>query len=243
FARSERATVAAARSVVRVPRTFADLRGIAGRKRLGSAELDAIAPLRADQRAAGGTMGAVLAAAAEPGARVVSAAPDFDARGAGLAVRLFYAAERFNPYHRESAPNGSGTYCVNAAGRARWSEFPKVIADDGFVERQFARSERATVAAARSVVRVPRTFADLRGIAGRKRLGSAELDAIAPLRADQRAAGGTMGAVVAALLPRPWLWPALAVWTSAKALERLDRGRVARLAGQQRWQQDRSSRG
>jgi len=193
-----------------------------------------------------GALAPLFASAARGGARVVSAEPIFDTRGCGLAVRLFYAAERFNPYHFTSAPNGSGTYCVGAEGRARWAEFPKVIADDGFVERQFAASERETVLDAarpcRSRVRVPRTLRALRGIAARKRLGAAELDRIAPLRADQLSSGGTFGVVVRRMAPRPWLWPALFVWTAVKVSERLERGRVARLSGEDRWQQDRSSR-
>ena len=184
---------------------------------------------------------------AAPDARVVSAEPVFDTSGCGLPVRLFYAAERFNPYHFTSAPNGSGTYCVNAEGRARGGVFPKVIADDGFVERQFAAAERETVVggaqACRSRVRVPKTLRALRGIAARKRLGAAELDALAPLRADQLSSGGTFGVVVRRMAPRPWLWPALVVWTAVKVAERLERGRVARLSGEDRWQQDRSSRG
>ncbi|MFZ9880233.1 MAG: glycosyltransferase, partial [Phycisphaerales bacterium] len=141
----------------------------------------------------------VFAAAAVPTPIVVSAEAEFETSGCSVPVKLFYAAERFNPYHFESAPNGSGTYGVNAAGRARWGEFPAVIADDGFVERQFAASERRTVRAAPRVyalVRVPRTLAGLRGISARKRVGNDELDRIAPLRPAQRAAGGTFGAVV-----------------------------------------------
>jgi hypothetical protein len=157
-------------------------------------------------------------------------------------VRLYYGAERFNPYHLEGAPNGSGTYCVNAAGRARWTEFPQVLADDGFVERQFSASERRTVAGATARVRVPRTVSALRRVAARVRLGTAELDRIAPLRPDQLAAGGTFAAVARRLAPNPLRWPSLVVWTALKLLERLESRAVARKQGGDRWQQDTSSR-
>ena len=199
--------------------------------------------LDGDIELAPGTLRALLSAAQAPGARVVAAEPAFDAEGCSWAVRRFYEAERFNPYHASGAPNGSGTYCVNREGRLRWGAFPDVLADDGFVERQFARAERSTVHGAVARVRVPRTWSALRRVAARVRLGTAELDRIAPLRSDQLAAGGTFRAVSGALLPRPHLWPALAVWTTLKLLERRESRHVARKQGADRWQQDTTSRG
>lgn len=189
-----------------------------------------------------GSLKALLAAATGKEPRVVAATPDFDTAGCDLAVKLYYAAERHNPYHLTGAPNGSGTYCVNAAGRARWTEFPKVIADDGFVERQFEAGERHTVSQARARVRVPRSMAALRRITARQRLGTAELDRVAPLKSDQLAAGGTFAAVFKRLIVNPLRWPALAVWTAFKLLERVESKAVARKEGTARWQQDTSSR-
>jgi glycosyltransferase involved in cell wall biosynthesis len=197
--------------------------------------------LDADIELAPGALRALLDAVRAPGPRVVAATPEFDSTACTLAVRLYYAAERFNPYHFSGAPNGSGTYCVNAEGRARWGEFPEVLADDGYVERCFAASERATVPVT-ARVRVPRTIAALRRVAARVRLGTAELDRISPLRPDQRGAGGTFGAVAARLAPNPFKWPALAVWTWLKLLERLESRKVASKQGTDRWQQDASSR-
>lgn len=42
---------------------------------------------------------------------------------------------------------GAGLFAVNAAGRARWSEFPPIISDDTFVRLNFAPSERHEVPA------------------------------------------------------------------------------------------------
>jgi glycosyltransferase involved in cell wall biosynthesis len=189
-----------------------------------------------------GTLAALVSAASGAGPKVVAAEPQFVTEGCSLLVRLFYAAERFNPYHASGAPNGSGTYCVNAEGRARWGAFPEVLADDGFVERQFAAPERRTIRGALARVRVPRTCRALRRVSARVRLGTAELDRIAPLRADQRAAGSTFKAVCVALAPDPLRWPALAVWTALKLVERLESRAVARKDGLERWQQDRTSR-
>jgi glycosyltransferase involved in cell wall biosynthesis len=45
------------------------------------------------------------------------------------------------PFVRDGVP-GIGLYAVNAKGRARWDEFPSIIADDRFVRLQFAPHER-----------------------------------------------------------------------------------------------------
>lgn len=189
-----------------------------------------------------GALPALLAAADRPGARVVAATPVFRTEECGLFARLYFAAERFNPYHSSGAPNGSGTYCMNSEGRARWNEFPDVLADDGFVERQFSADERETVPGAIAHVRVPRTLRALRRVAARVRLGTAQLDRIVPLRADQRGASGTFRVVLRALAPNPLRWPALCVWTALKLVERIESRGVARQSGEQRWQQDTTSR-
>ncbi len=45
------------------------------------------------------------------------------------------------PFAQSPAP-GFGLFATNAAGRARWAEFPAIISDDTFVRLQFAPSER-----------------------------------------------------------------------------------------------------
>ena len=189
-----------------------------------------------------GTLRALFAAAAATGTRVVAAQPRFDAARSDFLSRCFYDADRFNPYHLTTAPNGGGTYCVNAESRARWGEFPNIIADDSFVERHFAASERKTLLGSYSIVRVPRTYAALRGVSARKREGACELEAILPLRRDQHAASGTFRVVARALLPLPHRWPSFAVWAFTKWLERVERGKIAAQTGTDRWQQDTSSR-
>jgi glycosyltransferase involved in cell wall biosynthesis len=63
--------------------------------------------------------------------------------------RLTRAYARFwqrLPFARSIAP-GYGLFAVNAAGRARWQEFPPIISDDTFVRLQFAPAERVQCAA------------------------------------------------------------------------------------------------
>lgn len=50
------------------------------------------------------------------------------------------------PFMTDCVP-GCGVFAVNAAGRARWGDFPAIIADDTFVRLSFAPEERITVPA------------------------------------------------------------------------------------------------
>lgn len=50
------------------------------------------------------------------------------------------------PFIARGVP-GAGLFAVNAAGRARWGQFPGIISDDTFVRLQFAPDERIGVAA------------------------------------------------------------------------------------------------
>ena len=50
------------------------------------------------------------------------------------------------PFMAEGVP-GAGLFAVNAAGRARWGEFPPIISDDTFVRLQFTPGERIGVEA------------------------------------------------------------------------------------------------
>ena len=45
------------------------------------------------------------------------------------------------PFMTTGVP-GAGLFAVNAAGRARWGDFPKIISDDGYVRLLFAPEER-----------------------------------------------------------------------------------------------------
>ena len=45
------------------------------------------------------------------------------------------------PFMKTGVP-GAGIFAVNAAGRARWDTFPKIISDDGYVRLLFSPEER-----------------------------------------------------------------------------------------------------
>lgn len=51
------------------------------------------------------------------------------------------------PFMTRAGATGAGLFAVNAAGRARWDHYPRIIGDDTFVRLQFMPGERHDVAA------------------------------------------------------------------------------------------------
>ena len=82
------------------------------------------------------------------------------------------------PFVAQGCP-AFGLYAVNAAGRARWGTFPKVIADDGFARLNFAPSERIRVDAP-YVWPMVEGFGPLVRVRRRQDRGNAELARLFP---------------------------------------------------------------
>ena len=149
------------------------------------------------------------------------AAPRFrvDTRDSKWLVRQHYRIWELSEY-RTTGHIGSGVYAVSAAGRARWTEFPDVIADDRFVQQRFALDERRTLPDHSFSVRAPRTFAaqlrrTIRIDAGNRQL-PASMQVVAPVPASSR-----FGLVLRRVAVRPSLWPALAVYAYGYAAPRV----------------------
>lgn len=64
--------------------------------------------------------------------------------GEGLAARLYARVWARVPFMSAGVP-GCGLFAVNAAGRARWGRWPRIIADDAFARLNFSASERHLV--------------------------------------------------------------------------------------------------
>lgn len=84
----------------------------------------------------------------------------FDTRGASWVVRRWYAVRERLP-SIQTALWGAGCYALSVRGRARFGEFPEVIADDLVIDRLFDPDEVVIVATDPVVVRTPRRTADL----------------------------------------------------------------------------------
>ena len=175
------------------------------------------------------------------GIRLASPPPRFDTSDSSLGVRLFYRALRYNAYFGTGAPNGSGTFATTAEGRARWGAFPAIIADDSFVQCQFEPHERKTSDGPGAIVRAPRTFASLRAVQKRTRLGGNQLATLFPGIVHRRASAN-VGRMIRRMVVRPWEWPSLAVWAFVRATSRRAADRALK-AGEYRWSQDATARG
>lgn len=66
--------------------------------------------------------------------------------GAGPVARAYARIWARVPFMRHGVP-GCGLFAVNPAGRARWDDFPPIIADDLFVRLSFAPHERIALPA------------------------------------------------------------------------------------------------
>jgi hypothetical protein len=82
------------------------------------------------------------------------------------------------PFARSVAP-GFGLFAVNAAGRARWGQFPAIISDDTFVRLQFAPEERVQVAGTYDWPMIE-GFGPLVRVRRRQDAGMAEIAALHP---------------------------------------------------------------
>lgn len=99
--------------------------------------------LDADVIVSRGLLAALVTALSTDAPRYASGTPQIPP--ARSAVTRAYA--RFwqgLPFNRTTAP-GYGLFAVNAAGRARWQDFPSIISDDTFVRLQFQPDERVQV--------------------------------------------------------------------------------------------------
>ncbi|MDF2231624.1 glycosyltransferase [Albimonas sp. CAU 1670] len=122
--------------------------GKAGALNLGDAAASAPARayLDADVVMEPELLAAVLSALARPGPLYVTGALKV-ARGRSWVTRRYADLWTRLPFMRPGSAPGAGFFAVNAAGRARWAEFPPIIADDTFVRWLFAPEERVEVAA------------------------------------------------------------------------------------------------
>ncbi len=77
------------------------------------------------------------------------------------------------PFVRQGVP-GFGIFAMNAAGRARWGDWPDIISDDTFARLNFAPHERIGVAASYSWPMVE-GFANLVRVRRRQNAGVAEI--------------------------------------------------------------------
>ncbi len=158
-------------------------------------------------------VGRALVAALDETVQAAYPVRRINTRGRPLGVRAYYAVNNRLPAVSEGM-YGRGLMVVSEAGRARFSTFPEMVADDLFLDSQFGPDEKRLVTAVHTTVEPPHSNAALLRRLTRVRRGNADLR-----RASASDAVG--GAVRSAsrwswfthvVLLRPWLAPAGVVY-------------------------------
>ncbi|MFC4112798.1 glycosyltransferase [Nonomuraea zeae] len=185
----------------------------------------------ADARA----LAAVLAAQDGP----LAAAPERELALADRpwAVRAYYAIWTRLP-HVRAGLFGRGVIAVSGAGNERIRALPPVMADDLAASLAFAPDERVIVPSARSVIRPPRTLADLLRRRVRAMTSVSELESAAAT-AGERTGLRDLAAIVAR---EPRLLAAAAVFVLVAVLARRRAARAIRAGDFTTWLRDDSSR-
>ncbi|SDU50328.1 glycosyltransferase [Jiangella alkaliphila] len=101
-----------------------------------------------------------------------------DTAGRPWPVRAYFSINALHPAFRTGL-FGRGMIALSEAGRARFDDFPMLIADDLFLDSRFTAAEKAEVSDVEVVVEAPRTTRDLVHRLVRVRRGNAQLRAAA----------------------------------------------------------------
>ena len=171
----------------------------------------------------------------------LAAAPrmKMDVRNSTWPVRAYYEVWQKLPYVREGMI-GTGVYAISEQGRKKFSMFPQIIADDGYIRALFQSQERTIVNSCHSLVRAPASLEGLLTIKTRSRLGMYELKEKFPelLRNEKK----EYGKALIDLLSQFHLWPKMPIYLAVNLLTRFQANRRAQIQGFSGWQRDESSR-
>lgn len=151
--------------------------------------------LDADIRLPPGALEALCDALEQPGVIVAVPSRELDLRGRPWLVKAHSHVHGRLPVFRDSL-FGRGAVALSRQGRARFGEFPRLVADDLFLDGLFTAEERAVTAEVTVTVPTPTTTRDLVQRLTRVRRGSTAMRAAV-------ASGQVQGAVRAA---DRWAW-------------------------------------
>lgn len=160
----------------------------------------------------------------------------YDPRAATAVVRRYYRARAQLPAVLGSLW-GAGVYGLSALGRARFTEFPDLVADDLWVDQLFDQSEVEIVDCEPVTVHVPRDFTGLLTVLRRTYRGKTEFHRAAGCHG-RETSGGTARDVVALATRGPSGFVDATTYASLVVTARL----ASRLVRQRGWERDESSR-
>lgn len=117
----------------------------------------------------------IITEALETGETLLAAPePVIDTSQSSWPVRQYYHTWLQLPYIRDGVV-ATCSYVISKKGRQRFTGFPPVINDDGFVRCQFERSERRNIPGSKIFISAPRNLSSLVKIKTRARLGNMQL--------------------------------------------------------------------
>ena len=157
-------------------------------------------------------------------------------------IRAFYRMWQFLPWFNE-APLGDGCFGLSAEGRARFDQWPAIVADDLFANRLFSASERRLVRDATFVVRPPRTLRSLVNV--RTRVYTGNMQYAEALRAGKLPGTPAEPASASSYVPAlhsPRLWPALGLYVGITAIAKLRAHVRHTLLHRPYWDRDETAR-
>jgi glycosyltransferase involved in cell wall biosynthesis len=186
------------------------------------------------------TLRALADVLSTPGTLVAAPTPEFTLDGRPWIVRAFYRIYRQIPYVTDGLI-GLGIYGLSSEGRARFEHFPPVTADDLFVQRLFAPTERTVLGTCSFRVETPRNLRSLIAVRTRTAFGNRELAGWSDREAVSlvdRTTDTTVVALVRMVRRNPQLLPAVAVYSAVTVIARVR----ARRRAAQVWQRDDTTR-
>jgi len=163
-----------------------------------------------------------------------------DYTGLDWLARSYFRVWTSLPYF-EGGVIGSGIYAFSSAGRARFGEFPEIIADDEFARLQVGPSERRASSTSTFSISPPRSLREILRVQARVRAGNCELHRLFPnLRANDETSPLRSLAVI---LLRPRLWPLAPIYLAVRTLAAvMGRWKLHDAARRLEWERDHSSR-
>lgn len=196
--------------------------------------------LDADVEVDNATLFALAEALSRPGGPLV-ASPTLvvNTDGASWPVRQHYRIWELTDYRRHGHI-GSGVYALAETGRARFGDWPEVIADDRFIQQLFHPWERLTLVDHSFVVRSPRTLRAQIGRATRIHRGNLELPDDAQVA--DRPTTGRFRNLAARVIRRPDLWLAFPIYLAATTLARRRARAEIRQQRPRDWHRDDTTR-
>ncbi len=179
-----------------------------------------------------------LSEAIVSGCLAVSPEAKMDLSGSTWLVKAYYEVWLSLPYCR-AGMMGAGVYALSEGGRRRFTVFPEVIADDGYVRCLFKESERGITHGHYSVVNAPKNIVSLIKIKTRSRLGRYQLKGKYPdiINNEEKDYGGALKGFIFNIRrwPKIFVYLVINIYTRFRAAKQLKDNMSV-------WERDESSR-